>query len=427
MRRRFFSKTINYTIYYFRRIVLFQSKEKAMREHYVGYIKTQEDLKRRKTLPNIAIVNQSFTKYTETFIREKIKNVDAQRYYVRQYYGGLLPQYNAETGHLLSKHKIGLKAYELLELFLKKPTNYYLKKAFTKHLKREKIKLVFAEFGTIGIEIYESCKFANVPLIVTLRGYDIHHSLYFKSNEEQYLNLFDYASLILCVSNEIVIKVNEYGFSNKTKYFHSTINIKLFNYSNHKNNPPIFLAIGRFAETKSPHLTILAFNEVLKEIPGAELRMIGKDGGGELFEACHILVKALGIADKVQFLGVKTPEEVANEMQHVRVFVQHSLTTPLMGDKEGTPVSIMEAMASGLPIVSTKHAGIAELIENNISGVLVDEYDYLAMAKEMVRVCKNDELVEKLGLAAAKAVQENELIQNNTQILSELIEKYKLP
>ncbi|MCB0539629.1 MAG: hypothetical protein KDE33_19090, partial [Bacteroidetes bacterium] len=83
------SKTINYAIYYFRRIVLFQSKEKAMREHYAGYMKTQEDLKRRKRLPNIAIVNQSFTKYTETFIREKIRNIDKQKYYVRQYYGGL--------------------------------------------------------------------------------------------------------------------------------------------------------------------------------------------------------------------------------------------------------------------------------------------------------------------------------------------------
>ena len=63
----------------------------------------------------------------------------------------------------------------------------------------------------------------------------------------------------------------------------------------------IFLSVGRFAETKSPHLTILAFHEVLKSIPDAEFRMIGKDGGGGLFEACHILVKALNIEEKVFF------------------------------------------------------------------------------------------------------------------------------
>lgn len=422
---RILSKFINYTIYYLRRVVLLQSKEKAMREHYEGYIKTQEELKRRKNLPNIALINQSFTKYTETFIREKITNIDPLKYYLHYYYGGYFPTHSA-NGHLLSDRKVVVELYNIIELIFRKQQQYFLKKAFIKHLKKDNIKLVFAEFGTVGIEIYESCKKVNIPIIVTLRGYDVHHKNIFESQKKKYLQLFKYASLILCVSNEIVTKVNKYGFSEKTMYFHSTISTRLFNYSNHKNNPPIFLAIGRFAETKSPHLTILAFKEVLKEIPNAQLRMIGKDGGGELFEACHILVKAFKIEDKVHFLGIKTPEEVAEEMKNARVFVQHSVTTPLMGDKEGTPVSVMEAMASGLPIVSTKHAGINEIIENGISGILVEEYDYLEMAKEMIRVCKNDVLVEKLGINAANAIQNNELIKDNSRILAEIIEKHRL-
>jgi glycosyltransferase involved in cell wall biosynthesis len=199
-----------------------------------------------------------------------------------------------------------------------------------------------------------------------------------------------------------------------------------FIYSDHSLNLPVFLAVGRFAETKSPHLTILAFNEVLKEIPDARLRMIGKDGGGELFEACHILVKALKIDDKVDFLGIIPPQEVFKEMKNARVFVQHSVTTPIYKDKEGTPVAVMEAMACGLPVVATCHAGIAELITSGENGILVEEYDYLHMAREMVRVCKENNLVSLLGKNASDSIRRNELIVNNSKILVELIEEYKL-
>ena len=89
-------------------------------------------------------------------------------------------------------------------------------------------------------------------------------------------------------------------------------------------------------------------------------------------------------------------------------------------------VLAIAAIPEGLPIVATKHAGIAEVINNGVSGILVEEYDYLAMAKEMLRVCNSDELVEQLGKAAAKAIQENDLIQNNTEILTQIIEQHKL-
>ena len=426
MIRYFISKIINYTIYYFRRIFLSQSEEKAMREYYTEYIKTQEDLHRRKNLPNIAIVNTNFSKYSETFIREKIKNIDRSKYYVHLYWGGYFPKNHTIDGHLISNYIWVQKLYNFIEVLLGKLPGHYLERHFIKSLKKNKIKLVFAEFGTIGVKVLSSCKKANIPLIITLRGYDIHHKDNFETNKNQYLKLFEYCSLTLCVSKEIMLKVDTLGFSAKTKYFHSAINTKLFSYSNHQKNPAIFLAIGRFTETKSPHLTILAFNEVLKNIPDAQLRMIGKDGGGELFEACHILAQALKIENNVHFLGIQTPEQVAQEMQNARVFAQHSLTTPLMGDKEGTPVSIMEAMASGLPIVATKHAGIQEIIENGVSGILVEEYDYMTMANEMIRVCNSNKLVDQLGKAATNAIQNNVLIQDNSRILEDIIEKHRL-
>lgn len=420
------SPVVNYTIYYFRRFVFFESSEKARREFYEGYAKDQRRLAKQKTLTNIAVVNKNRNKYTETFINRKIDGLK-ETYYVHQFYGGYFPTSEVHYNHLLSENELVLKFVELWELFWNKGRSHYLKKAFRKYLLRNDVKIVLAEFGTVGLEIMNSCKEAKLPLIVTLRGYDIHHRETFETNQSRYAELFTYASLIICVSEDIRDKVKKlFDVEDKLLYLPSPIDLELFSYSDHSANPPVFIAVGRFAETKSPHLTILAFNETLKQIPDAKLVMIGRDGGGELFEACHILVRALNIQDKVEFCGVLSPENVAKEMKKARVFVQHSLTTPINGDKEGTPVSIREAMACGLPVVATRHAGIIETIQSGKNGVLVEEYDYLAMANEMLRVCQSDNLVQELGVNAAASMRSNELIIHNKDLLRKMIEKYRL-
>lgn len=421
------SPIVNYSIYYFRRLVLRESSEKARREFHTGFARDQRRLAKKNSLVNIAVVNKNRNKYTETFINLKIEGLK-ETYYVHQFYGGYFPTSEVHHNHLISENEMVLKFIELWELFWNKGKNYYFKKSFRNYLLRNNIKVVLAEFGTVGLELLEICKTNKIPLIVTLRGYDIHHRQTFEPNKVRYAELFDYASQIICVSEDIRDKVKSlFNIDNKILYLPSPIQLNLFSYSDHSGNAPVFLAVGRFAETKSPHLTILAFNEVLKKIPEARLRMVGKDGGGELFEACHILVRALTIQDKVDFLGILSPAEVAEEMKNARIFVQHSLTTPINGDKEGTPVSIREAMASGLPIIATRHAGITEIIQSGKNGILVDEYDYLAMAEEMFRVCKSDSLVHELGKSASESIRKNELILRNKEILVELIEKYRLP
>lgn len=420
------SPIINYFIYYFRRFVLGESSEKARREFHTGFARDQRRLEKKKRLVNIAVVNKNRNKYTETFINLKIEGLK-ETYYVHQFYGGYFPTSEVHHNHLISENELVIKFIDLWELFWNKGKNYYLKKSFQNYLLHNNVKIVLAEFGTVGLEILESCKKNKLPLIVTLRGYDIHHRQTFEPNKARYAELFDYASHIICVSEDIRDKVKEiFNVEDKLLYLPSPIELSLFSYSDHSENPPIFLAVGRFAETKSPHLTILAFNEVLKKIPDARLRMIGKDGGGELFEACHILVRSLNIHDKVDFLGILSPTEVAEEMRNARIFVQHSLTTPINGDKEGTPVSIREAMACGLPVVATRHAGITEIIQSGENGFLIDEYDYLAMAEEMLRVCQSDNLVRELGKNASESIRKNELILKNKEILVELIEKYRM-
>lgn len=112
----------------------------------------------------------------------------------------------------------------------------------------------------------------------------------------------------------------------------------------------------------------------------------------------------LGIADDVGFLGVRSLAEVAAAMQRARAFVQHSMTTGY-GDSEGTPVGILEAGASGLPVVATRHAGIPNVIIDGETGLLVDEGNVAGMAKRMLRLAREPELAGRLGRAAHRRIR----------------------
>jgi len=416
----------NYGVYYFRRCILFQSVEKARRNEYTAYAENQADLRLRKALPNIVVANSNRDKYTETFVRRHIDGLRNSGFYVHQLYGGDLPTAEVRSGILLSNSSAWRAFYVWAEAFFDLPSRHFERKAFANYLVRKDIKLVVAEFGTCGAQIYDICEAAGVPLVVIFHGYDAHHARFVVENIEHYRHLFRSAAQLLCVSEDIRATLTKLGApSEKLMHLPCGFDSERFTYSDHAPNPAVFLAVGRFAETKAPHITILAFKQVLQSIPDATLVMIGKDGGGELFEACHILVRSLGIEDKVVFKGVLTSEEVLHEMRNARVFVQHSVTTPINHDREGTPVSIMEAMASGLPIVATRHAGIAELIEHGVSGILVEEYDHSAMAAEMVRICQSDELVFTFGKHAAERIRNHQLVMNSDRSLAEIVEKHR--
>jgi len=376
--------------------------------------------KKKHQLLNLAIVNENRQKYTETFVQAHLDKLSFNKVL---YYGNP-PQNINPWGDIVSENK-QWKHFKLavLKLFGVNESTY-LSNQLARSLKGRKIDVVLAEFGTMGAQVYGACKLAGVPIFVVFYGYDAWHKSTLDSNISKYKEMFTYSSKVIGVSKDICRQLEKLGCpKEKIEYLPCFVNLKQFSYSDYLGRQPIVLSVGRFSETKSPHLTILAFNEVLKEIPDAKLVMVGKDGGGELFEACHILVRALKIEDKVEFKGILSPVEVKNEMDKARVFVQHSITTPINGDKEGTPVSVMEAMACGLPVVATNHAGIAELIISGENGFLVEEYDFLSMAKQIVYCLNNHELMVKIGRNASTSIRSNELIKNHHRLLTKILNK----
>jgi len=109
-------------------------------------------------------------------------------------------------------------------------------------------------------------------------------------------------------------------------------------------------------------------------------------GDGPLFPEVAEHVRECGVAEDVRLLGTLEHHRVLDLMRSADVFVQHSLSDPVSGDEEGLPVALLEAMAAGLPVISTRHAGIPEAVLDGVTGNLVDEGDIDAMSDAMQRL-----------------------------------------
>jgi colanic acid/amylovoran biosynthesis glycosyltransferase len=179
----------------------------------------------------------------------------------------------------------------------------------------------------------------------------------------------------------------------------------------------VLVAVGRFVEKKAPHLTLLAFREAQRQIPAAKLILAGD---GPLLNATKQMARALGLEESVQFLGAVQPAKVVNLLQSARAFVQHSVTAP-NGDSEGTSISVLEAAATGLPVISTYHAGIADTMIHGVTSLLAPEYDVHCMAGHIAAILEQPELASRLGGNARKHVAENYSMEKSIAGISSVL------
>lgn len=162
------------------------------------------------------------------------------------------------------------------------------------------------------------------------------------------------------------------------------------------------VAVGRMVAKKAPIILLDSFRRALDWVPGMRLDYIG---GGQLLPAARQFVDALGLTQEVKLHGYLPTEDVARLLEEADVFLQHSTVDPDTGDEEGLPVAILEAMARGLPVVSTVHAGIPEAVIDGETGYLVPEGDSIAMAERIVTLAEDGELratMSRAGWARAR-------------------------
>jgi len=157
----------------------------------------------------------------------------------------------------------------------------------------------------------------------------------------------------------------------------------------------LFVCVARFAEQKNHALLLKAFAQGPASDPNAHLVLVGEGGLQEQLES---QAEDLGVSRQVHFLGLRT--DIPDVLGATDVFVLSSAW-------EGNPLSMMEAMAAGLPIVSTAVGGVSDLIANGREGFLVPPGDVKGFSGAMTFLLRDRETRRSMGTAAAQRAKEN--------------------
>jgi colanic acid/amylovoran biosynthesis glycosyltransferase len=160
------------------------------------------------------------------------------------------------------------------------------------------------------------------------------------------------------------------------------------------------LQAGRVIEKKGMATSLRAFAEFAKAFPHSRLVLAGE---GPLLDQLQRLANELQIADRVSFPGFVSQERLRQLFYASHIFL-HPSQLGSDGNQEGIPNSILEAMASGLPVFATEHGGIPEAIDHGKTGILVGEQDHAALARQLVRAVQNPDRLRQLGRCGAESV-----------------------
>lgn len=294
-----------------------------------------------------------------------------------------------------------------------------------RRLQQLNVSLVHAHFGIGATDIWPSVKAANLPMVVTLHGMDINiHQWWWKKGHGGLRRRVYPCRLkkmaqdpnvsFIAVSNAIKRRAIEQGIPEEK------ITVSYIGVDTEKFKPlglPIekrkkrILFVGRMVEKKAPLLMVRAFHEVRKQVPDAELVMIGT---GPLLEDAKRLARSLDVP--VSFLGAQNSEEVTAQLHQTRVFCLPSITAS-NGDAEGLPISILEAMACGIPVVTSANGAVNEAIFHKENGLCFKENDIKELSENIISIISNHQYLLELSNAARRIATEKFAISKTIKFL----------
>ncbi len=285
-------------------------------------------------------------------------------------------------------------------------------KMLSDFINKNDIRLCHFHFGSDCGVFYPFTKHLPVPAVVSYYGYDTSSFPKMLSGYgAKYLQnrVFKHVNLSLAMSPDMQTDLEKAGCpAGKIKvHYYGIETEKFFMQRQYNTQNKINILIIASLVPQKGHEFLLKAIQLLKNENSChfELRIVG---GGELENHLKNLVKKLHLQDVVIFPGVVRygSQSMMDELKNADIFVHPSVTAP-NGDKEGIPGTIVEAMAAGLPVVSTFHAGIPFIIEPGKSGELVKEYDYHGLKNALSNLIASKDLREKYGKAGQEFVMQN--------------------
>jgi len=327
------------------------------------------------------------------------------------------PIFNASETFVRA-HALGLRRYQPLVVGLEDKGNVppgladrVLIRARAADIEAFKPALIHAHFATDGLRVLSLATRLSVPLVTTLHGYDVSRTRasLFGSGRVSWMRyalfqrrLQQRGNLFLAVSEALRQQAILRGFPAARTFTHyNGVDLARFHRGGGGDSATI-LHVGRLVEKKGTATLLRAFAAVRVEHSHARLVIVGD---GPLRRKLERLAGELDLGESVEFTGALPPVDIADRMRRATLLCAPSQTAR-GGDTEGLPTVVIEAMASGLPVVATDHGGIGEAVADGANGFLIPERAIEPLAHRICELLADAELRARMGTASRAIAEE---------------------
>jgi colanic acid/amylovoran biosynthesis glycosyltransferase len=364
-------------------------------------------------MPTVALFVSDFLGYSKTFVYEEIRQ--HTRYRIEVF-----------TKERLNEDRFPFEPVHVAGRFYHATG---ISRSFDRRFVAESYDLVHAHFGTAGIFAARYARKFGLPLVVTFHGFDVP---LLSSRERLLPKRWGYAllgprllrqmTLGLCASSDLRDELLQLGVpSGRLRVHRLGVDLEKFTPapSRDEGAPVHVIMVGRFVEKKGFQYGILAFARYAQQSQNAETHLT-LVGSGELEQSLRALVTELGIEARVEFAGVLAPPELRARLRCADILLAPSVVAA-NGDRESGVIVIKEACACGVVPIGTRHGGIPEIIDDEVTGYLVAERDVDALTDRLSRLADNGEQRRRMA-AAGRAKMEREY--DNRRRVDALAEHY---
>ena len=281
------------------------------------------------------------------------------------------------------------------------------------------VKLIHAHFGPHGVYALIIKKMFNIPLITSFYGYDLSKNSTIEKWKKGYEVLFRDGDLFLVEGPHMKSKLADLGCPQE-KIEIQRLGIRLDyiqcipRQPKKKTENVILIFSGRFEEKKGIIYVLMAMKELIKKYSKLELRLIGN---GPLKQEVNNFVELNNMEDCIKLLGFLPYCDYIREMQNGDILVHPSVTASDGETEGGAPTVLLEAQGMGMPVVSTFHADIPNIVVPGKSALLSEEGDYTALAENIAYLLENRETWNEMGRAGRMFVDTYHNIEKEAEAL----------
>lgn len=345
---------------------------------------------------NVAWVKDVFCPMSETFIYEPLR-------YFRKWRPIVLAQKleNQEVFPYDYVVKFNRERYKTLFYKVKNKLFYHatpLDNFLREHCKKYRARLIHAHFGPRGVNSLTTAKKLGLPLVTTFYGYDLSVLPQQELWGNAYRNLFKEGHFFIVEGPHMKEQLIRIGCpADKLRINHIGVDIGEYTFrprSVKKSEKVRILMAGRFVEKKGMEYGIRAFAQVIKNYENLELRILGD---GPLKDKLAKLVSELRLDKHVIIVGFISHDDFRKELYDAHIGLVPSITASDGDTEGGAPKILLEMQASGLPIVTTKHADIPNVVLEGKSARIVPERDVYGLALTLEQMLESPELWGEMG------------------------------